>query len=100
MRLREEEAVAIVSAARAHFGEGTRVWLFGSRADDRKRGGDIDLLIAPAEPLSPADALSRKIRFLTDLERAIGEGKVDVVVESRADDRPIVRIARETGIPL
>lgn len=28
-----------------------RVWLFGSRADDSKRGGDIDLYLEASQPI-------------------------------------------------
>jgi hypothetical protein len=42
----------------------------------------------------------RRVRFLARLERALGERKIDVVVESSLDDRPIVRVARATGVRL
>lgn len=99
MRLREEHAEIIRQAARASFGPKARVWLFGSRVDDTKRGGDIDLLIQP-DPDIDDSLLLRKIRFLGQLERALGEQKIDVVIEQPDDARPIVRIAHETGIEL
>jgi predicted nucleotidyltransferase len=77
------------------------VWLFGSRADGSRRGGDIDLLVVPP-PLGAEERLLRKIRLLTQLqlERRLGERKVDLVVETEGNDRPIVRIAHATGIHL
>ena len=95
MRLSPEQAKIIRRAARESFGPDARVWLFGSRADDRKRGGDIDLLIRTDN--LPADALlARKIRFLCQLEDTMGERKIDAVVETPGDSRPIVRVAHET----
>lgn len=81
------------------FGAQVRVWLFGSRVDDTKRGGDIDLLVRP-EDASPREMSLRKIRFLTKLERLLSERKVDVVIENPDDQRPIIRLAREKGIQL
>ena len=67
--------------------------------NDRSRGGDIDLLVCPAERhIMPS--LTSKIRFLNKLERLIGERKVDVIVEAANDPRPIVRVAHETGVLL
>jgi uncharacterized protein len=97
MRLSNEQAEIIRNAAEEAFGCGTAVTLFGSRVDDRKRGGDIDLLIAPT---TQDDLLHRKLRFLGTLERALGERKVDVIIVQPEDQRPIVRIARETGVRL
>ena len=71
--------------------------MFGSRVDDSKRGGDIDLLIKPE---SPDEMLTRKLQFLGILEREMGERKIDVVIENPGDSRPIVRVARETGVAL
>ncbi len=45
MRLNEFEIDTINKLAKKHFGDGTSVYLFGSRTDDRKKGGDIDLFI-------------------------------------------------------
>lgn len=35
----------IVDAVKETFGPDAKIWLFGSRVDETKRGGDIDLLI-------------------------------------------------------
>ena len=40
MRLRPKEIDAIAQAAKGAFVAGTAVFLFGSRVDDSKRGGD------------------------------------------------------------
>jgi len=47
MRLSVKEINTIKSCAKAFFGAHARVLLFGSRVDDQKRGGDIDLYIIP-----------------------------------------------------
>lgn len=99
MRLTQEQVSAIRISADEVFGQDAKVWLFGSRVDDNRRGGDIDLLVRPA-PTHQSPSLISKIRFLNKLERRIGERKVDVVVEVADDARPIVRIAHETGVLL
>ena len=45
MRLTPSQHSAIRTTATEIFGEDVIIWLFGSRVDDDKRGGDIDLLI-------------------------------------------------------
>ncbi len=99
MRLNKAQISAIRQAAREVYGENVQVWLFGSRVDDNRHGGDIDLLIRP-DTENQDSGLRQKIRFLGKLERAIGERKVDVVIERTADPRPIVHIAHETGVRL
>ena len=99
MRLTPHQIATIREATTLEFGPNAHVWLFGSRTDDAKRGGDIDLLVRPDTNASN-NALERKLRFLGNLERALGERKIDVVVEAPGDDRPIVRIALGTGVPL
>lgn len=82
MRLTEFEIEAIKSLAILHFGEKVKVYLFGSRVSDDKRGGDIDLFISSSEK-SRLRART-KINFLTDLMFKIGERKVDVVLDHPA----------------
>ena len=47
MRLNQYEKEVIAASARKYFGENTGVILFGSKADDTRKGGDIDLVVRP-----------------------------------------------------
>ena len=54
MRLTTDQIQAIRDAASSTFGDKAAVWLFGSRVDDAKKGGDIDVLVRPARISSSA----------------------------------------------
>lgn len=73
--------------------------LFGSRPDDARRGGDIDLLIETSSALAPGDLVTRRQRFIAWLYRLLGEQHIDVLIapSGRPDDRPVVRAARLQG---
>jgi len=45
LRLSKEIKDSVVHYAKEYFGNNIKLYLFGSRVDDSKRGGDIDLLI-------------------------------------------------------
>jgi predicted nucleotidyltransferase len=76
--------------------------LFGSRVDDHKRGGDIDLLIRlpPHYDSNAIELFKRKICFLGELEKALGEQKIDVVMATPTSRQAIEIIAEQTGIKL
>lgn len=99
MRLSTEQIQAIRYAATATFGDDSAVWLFGSRVDDTKKGGDIDLLVRPAS-IAAGQPFAKKVQMLSLLERLLGERKIDLVVEQPFDARPIVSVARATGIQI
>jgi len=72
------------------------IYLFGSRLDDEKRGGDIDLYLSVKEK----DALVRKkVDFLVKLKREIGLQKIDVVFD-KGLSRAIDFIAKQEGVKL
>ncbi|MDD3841034.1 MAG: nucleotidyltransferase domain-containing protein [Clostridia bacterium] len=71
-----------------------KVYLFGSRVYDDKKGGDIDLLIF-SEVLSQQDA--SKIRY--DLWDEIGEQKIDILIV-KDTSHPFTKIALKEGILL
>ena len=68
MRISPEHAQAIRHLAQEVAGEDARVRLFGSRLDDRARGGDIDLLLElpmpVANPALIAASLSARVSRL------------------------------------
>lgn len=101
MRLTERQCAIIRATVAETFGAGTSVWLFGSRVDDNKRGGDIDLLIETDQV--DGDAIARtEIAFLTKIQMKLGEQKIDVLLDypSRKTHPPIFSIAKQTGILL
>lgn len=102
MRLNTKERDTIAQAAREAFAPGTAVFLFGSRTDDGRRGGDIDLLIETPKPLSPAEQVERRTRFVARIWRELDEQRIDVVITAgnEPDRRPVVAAARRTGILL
>lgn len=99
MRLTPDQVQAIRDAASSTFGDGAAVWLFGSRVDDSKKGGDIDLLVRPLQ-VALDQPVAQKIRMLTLLERMLGERQTDRVIEQPCDQRPIVSVALATGIQI
>ncbi len=99
MRITSDYAEAIKQAAAETFGADAIVRLFGSRADDSKRGGDVDLHVELAS--KPVD-WSAKYGFVAKIEKVTGdERKIDLVLyESGTPLRPIDMIALREGIVL
>jgi predicted nucleotidyltransferase len=95
MRLKDTEKQCIENLFVKVFGHG-ELYLFGSRVDDSKRGGDIDIYIVPE---SKDNLSAKKIDFLVLLKRSIDEQKIDVVID-RGSNRLIDRVARTTGVLL
>lgn len=97
MRLMHEEKDIIVEAAKKNFTSVSCILLFGSRTDNRQRGGDIDLLIETRED----QVYAKKIRVMTDIQLKLGDQRIDIVVTSGHDDaRPIVQNAYKEGLVL
>lgn len=96
MRLSDGERMQIKAIISRTFGDGAEVWLFGSRVDDSKRGGDVDLYVAGA---NAADLYQARISALSALEEMLPY-PVDLVAEEPGRDLPIYRIARAQGVKL
>lgn len=98
MRISESEKKQLVGAVLKYFGENADVWLFGSRADDLKKGGDIDVYIETDEM---EQLVMKRIQLKLKLRDLFGDQKIDVVVHQRnLPLQPIHEIARSTGVRL
>ena len=98
MRLTHFEQNMIKKAFIESFEEG-RLYLFGSRVDDSKRGGDIDLYIDLDYDLKIEEVLDKKTTFRLKLYEKIGEQKIDIIV-SKDKNRSIEKEILKTGILL
>ena len=58
---------SILAAVRHWAGINATVHLFGSRLDDQTKGGDVDLLIETAKPLTLLDQAHIKMQLENDL---------------------------------
>ena len=95
MRLLPEQQKTIKKYFLEFFEKG-QVYLFGSRADDNKKGGDIDLyMVVP----NLENLMQKKIDFLVAVKREIGNQKIDVVFD-RGNNRLIDKIAKKEGVLL
>lgn len=102
MRLNEQERSAISQAATETLPSGTCVSLFGSRTDDSRRSGDIDLLVETQQSTPSAQWVAQRSRFVARIWQRLGERRIDVVLatQSESGDWPIVQQARKVAIPL
>ena len=98
MRLERQEIETIRAAVREVFGDRATVRLFGSRARDTQRGGDIDLFVE----VDPGDASIANEQQLRDrIAPAVDDLRVDIVLHERgAPLTPIERIALRDGVLL
>ena len=97
MRLSARSAAIIAELARKHFGADSSVYLFGSRTHDALRGGDIDLYIEVPQELGEKFRIEKA--FSAELQRALGEQKIDVIVrDGQSALLPIHLEARNNGV--
>ena len=94
MRLTDYEVKMIKQVFLDIFEHGN-IYLFGSRVDDEKRGGDIDLYIQTNDE----NILTKKIKLLSKIKQIIGDQKIDIVI-SRDKTRVIEKEAIANGIQL
>ena len=76
MRLKQKLVQSIKNSIYASFGF-VDIYLYGSRTDDNKRGGDIDIAI-DAE-ISKKEFRKSKVRFIMEMMKQNLDLKVDLV---------------------
>lgn len=98
MRLSPREVEAIRTAVREVFGAAASVRLFGSRARDDLRGGDIDLFVE----IEPGQASIENEQRLRDrIAPDVADLRTDIVLHERGTPfTPLEQIALRDGVPL
>jgi predicted nucleotidyltransferase len=98
MRLTGTEVEAIRRAVRDVFGESARGRVFGSRAREDLKGGDLDLFVE-VEPGAASIANEQRLRDV--IAPALDDLRVDIILHERGQPlTPIESIALRDGVPL
>lgn len=92
MRLSKREIEAILQVAEDIYGTDVKVYLFGSRVDDSRRGGDIDLLVRTT---SEKKGILDRVRMAARIKSLIGDQKIDIIGDY--EDNQVVREALKMG---
>ncbi len=95
MRLTSDQIHAIQGTVKAVLGDGAIVSLFGSRLDDSRQGGDVDLLIEA----QPEPGLLDRARIKNQLEAQL-QLPVDIVTTSPQLPSAFARIAKNKSLVL
>jgi len=95
MRITEHEKNVIVDAVK-NADPDARVWLFGSRTDDTKKGGDIDIAVFSEKLNNDSIQVIKIRRFICN---KIGEQKIDIIT-TKDGKEAIFRLAMAEGIEL
>ena len=95
MRLSQAEANLIKNGVLQYLPE-AEVYLFGSRADDTRKGGDIDILILADRLLHFKEKTSIHFEF----EKRFGEQKLDLVSMTKESEQPFKKVALHGAIRL
>jgi hypothetical protein len=99
IRLPADTIHAICQAFQESFLKDDRLWLFGSRADLDKRGGDIDLFVESS--IKDAQKIvEARSQFYKKLCMRLGEQKIDIIIKFDETDLLIYKIAKEEGVRL
>ena len=95
MRLDVDQAEFFKVAVRSLLPDG-QVFLFGSRARDDLKGGDIDLLVTGHRELNGQEKRDIKIAFY----KKFGEQRIDIVSFRKDDPAPFRQLAMMGAIAL
>lgn len=101
MRVTPEQLSVFDMFAHRYFGEDAALWLFGSRVDDRKKGGDYDFFVE-TNLVNADEIVARKLALLAELQSTpqFEDEKIDIVVKRRASsfETPIYQVATHEGV--
>jgi hypothetical protein len=100
MRLSQTDVKAILDCFRNVSTPDVYLYLIGSRVDDNKRGGDIDLLAVFAS--DDQRQQFSKLDFVVSLKKSLGERRIDVTMALKTDldNDPFLKSVMPTAIKL
>ena len=102
MRLDDKTIKTIKRFGLFYFGSNAKIYIFGSRVDDFKKGGDIDIYIETDLAVNSSELFNLESSYWVSLQKALGERKIDIIVNDINFNKNnyIYEIAKKTGITI
>ncbi|HFU77889.1 MAG TPA: nucleotidyltransferase domain-containing protein [Epsilonproteobacteria bacterium] len=94
MRLTDSQIIVLKRALK-RLSSTAKLYLFGSRVDDTKKGGDIDLLVVSDE-LTKKDLRWLRIEFF----KSFGEQKIDIILDDGSFQQPFHKLILQKAIQI
>ena len=99
MRITKEQQQAIKNIITTIAGSQATGILFGSRADDSKKGGDVDILVVLKSPVTNPALLAATLS--AKISRLLWGRKVDIVLQApNLEYLPVHKYAHINGVML
>lgn len=87
MRLSPKEKKAIEDSFANILKISYQLYLFGSRTNDKKKGGDIDLLVIVETEKEKANLVSLKSQIRSNIYQRIPEQRIDITVATSLEGK-------------
>jgi hypothetical protein len=102
MRLSGASKESILEFFRDRLPSGSELHLVGSRTDDSKKGGDIDLLVLTQSDQERLTLSGAKPAMLVGLKDLLGDQRIDLTIVNRQslDEKPIIKLMLTSSVRL
>jgi len=90
-----DEQVSLFKNQLSKLSQRAKIYLFGSRVDDSKKGGDIDLLIV-ADDITKRDIRKVRVAFF----KKFGEQKLDILLDDGSFSNPFHKLVLQKAVLL
>ena len=94
LRLTNDEIITLKNSLKRQS-KTAELYLFGSRVDDAKRGGDIDLLVVDEHMVR---SQLRHLRM--DFCRSFGDQKIDIILDNGSFKEPFHQLVKQQAVRL
>ncbi len=94
VRLKDWE-INVIKKVIKSFDQDARVFIYGSRADLNKKGGDIDILV-----ISKNISLETQLKIKAKLIKYLGDRKIDLVIAKNEKETNFVELIYNQSVEI
>ncbi len=94
LRLSNEE-IQVIKTIIKKYDPNAKIFIFGSRTDLNKKGGDIDILV-----ISNSIDYKQRRKIKVDLLLTLGDRKVDLIITENPEKTEFTKLAYKYGVEI